>query len=80
VRLVCGYCSLVDANTTQKAPLTTEEKLRRAQEAYREFRAQCFWFMRKDLIVTERNLPLVIEGLRLHGGHKGWNLAATLCP
>jgi hypothetical protein len=56
-----------------------EEKLRRAQEAYNEYRPRCFWFMRKDLIVTETTLPLIIEGLQLHGGHKGWNLAATLC-
>jgi len=57
-----------------------EEKLRRAQDAYREYRPQCFWSMRKDLTVTEANLPLIVEGLRRHGGHKGWNLAATLCP
>jgi hypothetical protein len=56
-----------------------EEKLRRAQEAYRDFYLQCFWFMRKDLIVTEKNLPLIIEGLKLEGGHKGWRLAHQLC-
>jgi hypothetical protein len=72
--------SLMRANTANPTPLSQEEKLRRAQEAYREYRVQCFWFMRKDLIVTEENLPLIIEGLMLHGGHRGWKLAATLCP
>jgi hypothetical protein len=56
-----------------------EEKLRRAQEAYREFYLQCFWSMPKDLVVTELNLPLIIEGLKLEGGHKGWRLAHSLC-
>jgi hypothetical protein len=60
-------------------PLTNEERLRCAQAVYREYRIQCFWFMRDDLIVTEKNFPLIIEGLKLHGGHKGWKLAHALC-
>jgi len=59
--------------------MTMEERLRRAQRAYREYRLQCFWFMPKDLIVIEENLPLIIEGLKLDGGHKGWKLAHELC-
>jgi len=35
--------------------------------------------MDKNLIVTEKNLPLIIEGLKLHGGHKGWKLAHEIC-
>jgi hypothetical protein len=69
----------MSTSTPPPAPLTMEEKLRRAQEAYRDFYLQCFWFMRKDLIVTEKNLPLIIEGLKLEGGHKGWRLAHQLC-
>jgi len=61
------------------APLTDDERLRLAQEAYREYRVQCFWFMKDDLIVTKNNFPLIIEGLKLHGGHKGWKLAHALC-
>jgi hypothetical protein len=60
-------------------PLSKEEKLRRAQEAYREYSTRCFWFMDEALVVTEENLPLIIEGLKLHGGHKGWKLAHDLC-
>jgi hypothetical protein len=51
--------------------MTMEERLSRAQEVYREYRIQCFWFMPKDFIVTEESLPLIIEGLKLDGGHKG---------
>jgi hypothetical protein len=64
---------------TKPAPLTMEEKLRRAQNAYREFYLQCFWSAPEDLIITEENLPFVIEGLKLDGGHRGWRLAHTLC-
>jgi len=67
-------------STTAPSPAQTlEERLRRAQEAYREYRIQCFWFMPKDFIVTEENLPSIIEGLKSDGGHKGWKLAHELC-
>jgi len=52
-----------------------EEKLRRAQEAYREYSTRCFWFAPEDMVVTEENLYLVVEDLRLNGGHPGWRLA-----
>jgi hypothetical protein len=35
--------------------------------------------MPKDLVVTEENFPLILEGLKLDGGHKGWKLAHALC-
>jgi len=60
--------------------MSRNERFARAQEAYRQYRTQCFWSMRKDLIVTEENLPLIIEGLKQYGGHRGWKLAHTLCP
>jgi hypothetical protein len=62
-----------------KTPLTDEERLRLAQAAYQEYLGRCFWFMREDLIITKSNLPLIIEGLKLHGGHRGWKLAHALC-
>jgi hypothetical protein len=62
-----------------KAPPLDPERLRAAQEAYRLFRTRCFWSMREDWEVTEESLPLVIEGLKLHGGHEGWKLAQALC-
>ena len=60
--------------------MTQEERLLKAQEAYHSYRTQCFWFMRKDFVVTSENISLVIEGLKLHGGHRGWKLAHALCP
>lgn len=59
--------------------LSQAERLRFAQAAYDAYRASCFWSMRRDLVVTEANLPMVIEGLKEHGGHKGWKLAQALC-
>ena len=59
--------------------LTNDERLHLAQQAYGEYRTRCFWFMPKDLVVTEENFPLIIEGLKLDGGHKGWKLAHSLC-
>jgi len=61
------------------SPLTNDERLRLAQQAYGEYRTRCFWFMPKDLVVTQENFPLIIEGLKLDGGHKGWKLAHSLC-
>ncbi len=51
--------------------LSLEERLRRAQEAYRKYYVQCFWFAPEDLVVNEENLPFIVEELKLHGGHKG---------
>jgi hypothetical protein len=59
--------------------LSEEERLRVAQEAYGRFGTRCFWFMKRDLKITQDDLPLIIEGLKLHGGHEGWKLAHALC-
>ncbi len=55
------------------------ERVRLAQAAYREYRTRCFWFMDKDLTITASHLPLIIEELKLNGGHQGWKLAQELC-
>jgi hypothetical protein len=70
----------MSAATFSPSTMTMEERLSCAQEAYREYHCRCFWFMDEDLVVTEANLYLIIEGLKLHGGHKGWKLAHALCP
>ncbi len=59
--------------------LIMSEKLIIAREAFQLFRARCFWFVRPDLEITEAHLPLIIRGLRTHGGHRGFALAARLC-
>lgn len=59
-------------------PLSTRERLELAQRAYREFQNQCFWHSPRDLVITEALLPFVIQGLRTHGGHCGFRIAAQL--
>lgn len=58
---------------------TKDQRLELAQNAFRDYSTQCFWFMDEKMIVTEETLPQIIEGLKLHGGHKGWKLAHELC-
>lgn len=50
-----------------------------ARKAFKEFSVQCFWSWREDAEITEHTIPLIIRGLRLHGGHKGYKIAAQLC-
>lgn len=57
---------------------TLSERLTLANRLYREYRTRCFWHCRPDLEITEDLLPFVIKGLRLHGGHRGFKLAAAL--
>jgi hypothetical protein len=66
--------------TDVPAPLTDEARLILAQRAFADYYLLCFWSMPEDFVVTTENLGLVIEGLRLSGGHRGWRLARALCP
>jgi len=56
-----------------------QRRLELARKAFNDFYAQCFWSYRDDLEITEEKIPLVIRGLRLHGGHQGYRIAAALC-
>jgi hypothetical protein len=56
-----------------------ERRLELARKAFKDFYAQCFWSYRDDLEITEEKIPLVIRGLRLHGGHQGYRIVAALC-
>jgi len=61
--------------------MTEEQRARRlelARKAFRDFKAQCFWFA-SDMEITERDVPFVVKHLRIHGGHKGYRIAADLC-
>lgn len=49
-----------------------------ANRLFREFYAVCFWHLKPDLVVTEDLIPLIIEGLRKHGGRSGMLAAARL--
>ena len=61
------------------ADLTDEARLRTARRAFRRFHGQCFWYLRPDLEITPADLPMIVDGLRKHGGHSGFLLAAKLC-
>ncbi len=54
-------------------------RVREARKIFREFHAQCFWFMRPDLRVTVEDIPELVRGLRKNGGRQGFLLAAKLC-
>ena len=55
------------------------ERLEKARRAFREFRSLCFWSWPKDPEITEETIPLIVQGLRKYGGHKGYHAAAELC-
>ena len=60
-------------------PASRQDRLELARRAFREFSAQCFWSAPADWEITEVDIPLIVRGLRRHGGHKGYRLAAKLC-
>jgi len=55
-------------------------RMREARRIYRRYYAQCFWYLRPDLMPTPADLPEIARGLRQHGGRAGFLLAAKLCP
>lgn len=56
-----------------------EDRLHAARAAFRQFRAQCFWYLRADLEITPADVPMIADGLRKNGGRAGFLLAAELC-
>jgi hypothetical protein len=60
--------------------LTELERLELANRLYQEYYTRCFWHCPRDLLITEELLPLVSNGLRKHGGRRGFILAARLQP
>ncbi len=71
-------------NETGRTPEAAEadarqRRLELARQAFREFSGQCFWSAPPDMEITEADIPFIIRGLRLHGGHRGYRLAADLC-
>ena len=59
-------------------PLPADERLEFANRLYREYHARCFWHSPRDLVISEDLIPLVIKGLRKHGGRRGFILAGQL--
>ena len=49
-----------------------------ARRLYREYYAACFWHLKPTLVVTEEMIPIILRGLRAHGGRRGFLAAAQL--
>ena len=60
------------------AESTSEQRRARAQRAFRENFAHCFWSSDPAMQIAEENIPFVIAGLRKNGGHKEWREAQAL--
>jgi len=65
---------------SESEQLDRARRLELARKAFKEFFAQCFWSWNENAEITEETIPLIIEGLRHHGGHRGYQIAAELCP
>jgi hypothetical protein len=65
--------------STIAGPPASPEKLALAQQAFREFHARCFWFMRDEIQITEEEIPEIVRGLRAHGNREAFFIAAKLC-
>ena len=79
--LDCRTCSGrygFNMSTAPEKELPSTEKLALAKEAFREFHAQCFWYMRRDMSVTPADFPEIARGLRQNGGRRGFRLAEKL--
>jgi hypothetical protein len=68
---------MTNAQTTPQ-PLTPAERVELANRLFREYFARCFWHWRPDLVLTERDIPGLVRGLRTYGGHRGMREAARL--
>ena len=67
------------ASDSDEGFLDEAELLQLAMDAYREFHAECFWYLRPDLPIDVAAIPEIARGLRRHGGRRGFLLAARLC-
>ena len=65
--------------TPPPAEVRDAARLREARRAFRDYHAQCFWYLRPDMPVAPGDVPEIVRGLRRHGGRKGFLLAARLC-
>lgn len=63
----------------ETCPAGENQRLELAREAFQRFRLQCFWSWPDDPVINEKTIPLIVRGLRLHGGHIGYQVAASLC-
>lgn len=53
-------------------------RLELAKQLYSEFHSMCFWHCPKDLEITEQRIQFVADGLKKHGGRRGFILSGKL--
>jgi hypothetical protein len=68
------------STSTTSIPLSPDERLELANRLYREYHTRCFWHSLRDLVITEDLIPFVVNGLRMHGGRRGFILSGQLRP
>ena len=49
-----------------------------AQRLFQTHYTSCFWHLQPDLRVTDAMIPLIVKGLRTHGGPEGMRAADRL--
>jgi hypothetical protein len=62
--------------STIPTPYTLPERLKLANQLYREYHTRCFWHCLRELEITEKLIPFVVKGLRANGGRRGFILAS----
>ena len=51
--------------------------LERAETLFQQYYASCFWHLKPNLTMTKDMIPVIVKGLRIHGGRSAF-LAADL--
>jgi hypothetical protein len=59
--------------------MATTTKVSNAQNLFEKYYSQCFWHLRRDIVIKEEHIPLIIEGLKKHGGQQGYLESQILC-
>ena len=73
------YLIDVNQNESESSGLSAPDKLALAQRALQKYRSACFWYCRDDFQASEKNLDMIIRGLRRHGNREAFLIAAALC-
>ena len=74
-----SFCYPDNMSTNPTNQEARQRRLELARQAFREFYVQCFWHWQENPEITEETIPLIVRALRIHGGAKGYELAAKLC-
>ena len=64
---------------TSGSSVKPEKKLELACLLFQKYHSQCFWHLRRDMEIGHEHIPIIVAGLRRHGGRSGFLEAAELC-